>query len=168
MSELNAGLSGFHKGKDVILCPVQHSLKDSEVGHNTTRVEVLGSVENNPVPIGGDLQVVVPGVDRTTHEIVVGNDQLMGTLDLFGGTNDVGGGGPKKMVAKKHANGTNKSVRRVEWSPSMNFKDLPIYLGDLSDCFVSDMPGLLAAAVFLGAQDLKQAGMFQQRYLSAR
>jgi hypothetical protein len=78
----------------------KYTLQHGEIRNNTTGIEVLGSVEHEMVSIRRDFQVVVTRIHSTAHKVVVREDEFMGSLGLFGSSDDAGGGRPKEMVAQ--------------------------------------------------------------------
>lgn len=104
--ELNTGLLRRDVSEDVVLSTLEHTLEHSEVRDDATSVEVFGTVEDQLVTLGLDLQVIVTRVNGAADEKVLGDDQLLDPLGLLRRANNMRCAGPQKMVSKKHANGS--------------------------------------------------------------
>lgn len=105
VGELEAGLLGGDDGEDVVVGLHVDTLEDDEVGESTAGGEVLETVEDETLTIGGDAAVVVTGVDGSTDERVGLKDGLLPALLLFLGTDNAGEGRPLQVVTQEHTNG---------------------------------------------------------------
>lgn len=169
VGELEAGLLGGDDGEDVVVGLHVDTLEDDEVGESTASGEVLETVEDETLTVGGDAAVVVTGVDGSTDERVGLKDGLLPALLLFLGTDNAGEGGPLQVVTQKHANGAVQlnSLASIHGLRTLRI-DLPIASSELTDGTEGHLPGLATTTVLGVTEDLGETGALQERDLSVR
>ena len=168
VGELEAGLLGGDDGEDMVAGLHVDTLENDEVGESAAGGEVLETVEDKTLTIGGDAAVVVTGVDGSTDERVGLEDGLLPALLLLLGTDDAGEGGPLQVVTQEH---TNRAVQLPFVSLQSGIPrdigiDLPIANSELTDSTEGNLPGLATTTVLGVTEDLGETGALQERNLS--
>lgn len=167
VGKLNTGLLSRNQRKDVTLGPFENTLQDGEIGYHAAGIEVLGTIEYEMVTVGCNLEIIVARVHSTTDKVVVRDDQLMGSLYLFGSSDDVCSGRPKEMVTQQH---TNRSVDYDDVNVCFNCKvaacsrydfHLPIRFRNLTNSLIPNTPWLLSTAILLRSKQLQQARVLE-------
>lgn len=128
MRELNSRLIGLDQCEDVIFRAIEDTFENSEIAHHTcelskknkekksvnekqrdvdrvseiptSRIKILAPMKHNLVSVVCNFQIIVTRIHRTSDEEIVPNDDLLDTLLLLIGADDVGGGGPEKVIAE--------------------------------------------------------------------
>lgn len=127
MRELDSRLIGLDQCEDVIFRAIEDTFKNSEIAHHTcelskerknksvneeqldvervseiptSRIKILAPMKHNLVSIVCNFQIIVTRIHCTSDEEIVPNDDLLDTLLLLIGADDVGGGGPEEVIAE--------------------------------------------------------------------
>ena len=159
MNVLHAILLGVDESEDVIFRSLQHALEHREIRHNAASIEVFGTIEDDLVALGSDLQIAVTWIDGSsdeldppvrntifkdlrsqefTHQVLL-NQDLLHIFRLVLGAHNICSSRPQEMIPKQHTN-------------------RPISLRHFADDLVARIPGFAATSVGFRAQDLEKTG----------